>query len=110
MSYVAEREDGKSSITLEEIEQAFRRTSYAELRFHIGIAFDLELLEVEDCVAKQVGVPGSKGAWTDILSIKVSRLTLKGEEYVRQSGTPATTERLMRELRVGLLRQDMQAS
>ena len=66
-----------------------------------------------------------KGAWTDILSIKVSRLTLKGEEYVRQartpqwrqaceklnrSGTPATTERLMRELRVGLLRQDMQAS
>ena len=125
LSYVAEREDGKSCITLKEIEQAFRRTSYAELRYHIGIALDLELLEVEDCVAKQVGVAGSKGAWTDILSIKVSRLTLKGEEYVRQartpqwrqaceklnrSGTPATTERLMRELRVGLLRQDMQAT
>ena len=125
LSYVAERIDTGASITLQEFEQAFRGTSYADLRYHIGIAMDLELLEVEDCVAKQVGVAGSKGGWTDILSIEISGLTLEGEEYVRQartpqwrqaceklnrSGTPATTERLMRELRVGLLRQDMQAS
>ena len=113
LSYVAEREDGNACITLEEFEQAFRGTSYAELRYHIGIAMDLELLEVEDCLARRVGTPGTKGYWTDILSIEVSGLTLEGEEYVRQALTPewwracdqrgesATTVGLMQELLAG---------
>ena len=88
LSYVAERIDTGASITLQEFEQAFRGTSYAELRYHIGIAMDLELLQVEDCLARQVGTPGTDGYWTDIQSIKVSGLTLKGEEYVRQARTP----------------------
>ena len=113
VSYIAEREDGKACLTLEEFEQAFRETSYADLRYHIGIAMDLELLEVEDCVPRQVGTPGTDGYWMDILSIKVSGLTLKGEEYVRQALTPewwracdqrgesATTVGLMQELLAG---------
>ena len=88
LSYVAERIDTGASITLQEFEQAFRGTSYAELRYHIGIAMDLELLQIEDCLAKQVGTLGTDGYWTDILSIKVSGLTLQGEEYVHRALTP----------------------
>ena len=88
LSYVAERIDTVAPITLHEFEQAFRRTSYAELRYHIGIAMDLELLQAEDCLAKQVGTPGTDGYRTNILSIKVSGLTLTGEDYVRQARTP----------------------
>ena len=50
---------------------------------------DLELLQVEDCLARQVGTPGTDGYQTDIQSIEVSGLTLKGEECVRQARTPA---------------------
>ena len=112
LSYVAERID-TASITIQEFEQAFRGTSYAELRYHIGIAMDLELLQVEDCLATQVGTPGTDGYRTDVLSIKVSGLTLKGEDYVRQARTPewrrtcdqlgqsATTWGLMQRLLVG---------
>ena len=38
LSYFAERIDTGAPITLHEFEQAFRRTSYAELRYHIGTA------------------------------------------------------------------------
>ena len=111
--YVAERIDTGAPITLQEFEQAFRRTSYAELRYHIGIAMDLELLQIEDCLARQVGTLGTDGYWTDVLSIKVSGLTLKGGKYVRQARSPkwrrtcdqlgqsATTVGLMQKLLAG---------
>ena len=88
LSYVAERIDTGASITIQEFEQAFRGTSFADLRYHIGIAMDLELLEVEDCLARQIGTPGTDGYWTNILSIKVSGLALKGKEYLRKALTP----------------------
>ena len=49
---------------------------------------DLELLEVEDCLARQIGTLGTDGYWTNILSIKVSGLILKGKEYLRKALTP----------------------
>ena len=113
LSYVAERITTRAPIALQKFEQAFRGTSFADLRYHIGIAMDLELLEVEDCLARQIGTLGTDGYWTNILSIKVSELTLKGKEYLRKALTPewrracdqlgqsATTVGLMHKLLAG---------
>ena len=80
LSYVAERIDTGASITIQEFEQAFRGTSFADLRYHIGIAMDLELLEVEDCLARQIGTPGTDGYWTNILSINASGHVMRQQE------------------------------
>ncbi len=114
--YVAERDGYGGPITLEDFERAFRGAAYGELRYHLGVAFGLELLDVEDCLRREVRRPGGEGVWIDVIDIRVSGLTDAGREYVRQartpnwrracerlnrSGTPATTKRLMRKLKAG---------
>ena len=114
--YVAERAGSGVAITLEDFERAFRGAAYGELRYHLGIAFGLDLLDAEDCLRREVRRAGGEGAWIDVLNIRVSGLTDRGQEYVRQAqtpqwrracerlkrgGTPATTQQLMRALKDG---------
>ena len=114
--YVAEHNGNGGLITLEDFERAFRGAEYGELRYHLGIALGLGLLETEGCLRRKVSRSGGDGTWIDVIDIRVSRLTDAGQEYVRQartpqwcrtcerlnrSETPATTQRLMRELTAG---------
>ena len=86
--YVAERDGNGGPITLEDFERAFRGAGYGELRYHLGIAFGLELLDVEDCVRRELRRPRGEGTWIDVINIRVSGLTDAGQEYVRQARTP----------------------